>query len=143
MKKQVLTVEAVKWRLRHSKNNADQHFAFGYKITGVFGEMMRLLRKYDMKCQFPECGRTVGHFEIHGSNGKLIPMCRTEDGRYIPMTIDHIKAQCLGGKNNIENKWIMCYECNQKKACIEGDLYNIINGKRPGHYFNHKENNNG
>lgn len=137
-------MEAVKWRLHHGRNKATQHFAFGYKITGIYGEMMQLLRKYSMKCQFPECGRTVSHFEIQdGKNGKLIPMCRTKDGRYIQMTIDHIKAQGLGGKNNSENKWIMCYECNQKKSCIESDLVSIINGKRPGHYYNHKENKDG
>jgi len=38
-------------------------------------------------------------------------------GRWYPLTVDHIVAQCKGGANKIRNLQILCLPCNQLKGC--------------------------
>lgn len=45
-----------------------------------------------------------------------IKMAAQINGKYIPMTIDHIKPRSAGGKDNISNWQTMCKDCNRIKG---------------------------
>lgn len=43
--------------------------------------------------------------------------------KIVSMTIDHIRAQCYGGNDNLSNILPACYGCNQKKNNTRLDLF--------------------
>lgn len=44
------------------------------------------------------------------------------DGQDVLFTHDHIIARALGGKDRLENTRTCCYNCNNKKAGLEGEI---------------------
>lgn len=46
---------------------------------------------------------------------KVCQACGTDAG----LTIDHIKARCLGGENDEANLQVLCLPCNCRKAAVE------------------------
>lgn len=49
-------------------------------------------------------------------------VCSGKDNELDAPTIDHLLAQVLGGKNNIENLVISCRKCNNSKSLAEEKL---------------------
>ncbi|MBD3225164.1 MAG: HNH endonuclease [Caldithrix sp.] len=55
-----------------------------------------------------------------------------------PMTIDHIKPKCYGGKDTWENLVCACVPCNTKKGNRtpeQADMHLLRQPKRPSHLF--------
>lgn len=50
-------------------------------------------------------------------------------GKEVLMTIDHIKAKCLGGsRRSLSNQQILCYNCNQQKGALEHRMVRSMRG---------------
>lgn len=52
-------------------------------------------------------GRGSFHWDLY---------CKEPNGKYIPLTVDHILPKGLGGTNDINNLQPLCYPCNRKKG---------------------------
>lgn len=73
------------------------------------------------------CGLEGAFFALEKSHGSTPSFHMNlyalgQDQQEILMTHDHIKARCLGGKDNLTNTQTMCGPCNWAKGDIERQI---------------------
>ena len=130
MKRKVIPITTLLWRRKQPKHIHQS--SMGVAITHIHGEEMSMILK-ERCCQFPGCTVTLTHFELQNGvkKSKLTAYGIDKRGQRDMLTIDHKVAQCLGGKDDKDNKWIMCSQHNSLKAKAEGWLNDVINRRKP------------
>ena len=133
MKVKAIPIQIIEWIRRQGKNAS--HRSMGIRVAKVHGVTMDTILR-DRGCMFPGCTHKLTHFEIGDGTDRLphsrpTPYSMDQYGRKTRLTIDHKIAQCLGGKDTPDNKWLMCEPHNKEKSQHETYLYNVNRGVKP------------
>ncbi len=102
----------------HQKSITVVGMISGTKITLKVSRTNRVAMRDKFTCR--ECKLTAkSYFMVmrnKATGGLVGSFIGFKDGRFIPMTKDHIVAKFHGGGDAFKNLQCMCYECNQDKA---------------------------
>lgn len=113
-------IRAATYTIPYVFKNLKGNGRLGNKI--VRNKNILLFRTLGTKCA--KCGLKAKFFAREREKGKkkrhqkwhLALYGITNSGQEVKMTKDHIVPKAKGGKNNINNYQVLCYDCNQKKS---------------------------